>query len=60
MWAKSKDDSVVIEALKAQNRGDFTRAANLFREAGNQYRNPTEKQSLWDAAERAQRIRDAD
>jgi hypothetical protein len=60
MWAKPKDDKVIIEALKAQNRGELTKASNLFRDAGNQYRNPAEKKELWNAAERMQRIRDSD
>lgn len=60
MWAKSKDDSVVMQAVKAQNSGQLGKAEALFREAGNQYRNPAEKQMLWDAAAKANRIKNSD
>lgn len=53
MWAESKDDRLVMEAIKAQNNGQLTKAANLFQRAGNQCRNPEEKEQLWKAAKHA-------
>ena len=60
MWVAKKNDSTVMRALEAQNNGQHQRAANLFREAGNQYRNPDEKKQLWDAAKRAERTHYSD
>ena len=60
MWVAEKNDNTVMQALTAQNNGQHQRAANLFREAANQYRNPNEKQQLWDAAKRAEKIHYSD
>lgn len=60
MWSEKKDDRLVIQAIERQNRGDHIGAANLFQRAGNQYRDPREKQQLWQAAERAKRIHYSD
>lgn len=60
MWTAPKNDRTIMKAIEAQNRGDHNRASRLFQEAGNQYRNPSEKKELWDAAERSRRIRDSD
>lgn len=55
-----KNDSVVLEAIKAANNGHHTQAARLLQDAGNQYRNPAEKRELWAAAERHRRIAQSD
>ena len=60
MWAESKDDGVVMEAIKAQNNGQLTRAAALYQRAGNQYRNPEEKEQLWKAAKHARYLESQD
>jgi len=60
MGYNPKNDNTVMRAVEAQNRGDHSAAARLFQDAGNQYRNPKEKDQLWKAAERSRRIRDSD
>lgn len=56
MWTAPKNDETVMRALREQNRGNYTGAEHLFREAGNQVRNPDEKQALWDAANKAHQL----
>ena len=51
-----KDDSVIQRAIVLQNDGHWSKAASLLQDAGNQYRNPSEKQDLWNAAERSRKI----
>jgi len=60
MWVAKKDNNTVMKAIEAQNNGQHQRAAHLFREAGNQCRNPVEKKQLWDAAKRSDRIHNSD
>jgi hypothetical protein len=60
MYTAPKNDKTIMEAVKASNSGHHTRAAALFQEAGNQYRNPEDKRELWQAAERARRIANSD
>lgn len=60
MYCSPKNDKTVMEAIKLQNSGHHTQAAAKFREAGNQYRNPSEKKELWAAADRAKRIASSD
>ena len=60
MWTESKNDDLILRAVKAQSEGRLTEAANLFQRAGNQYRNPTEKETLWKAAARAREIESSD
>ncbi|UPT53352.1 hypothetical protein [Synechococcus phage Ssp-JY38] len=60
MRSEPKDDSIVLQAIAKQNNGHHGEAAALFQRAGNQYRNPAEKQQLWDAARRARNIADSD
>lgn len=55
MQVDRKNDQTVMDAIRAANNGDPARAARLFQEAGNQYRDPSEKRALWDAAARARR-----
>lgn len=55
-----KTDVLVMKAIKAQNSGHHTQAAYLFRQAGNQYGNPSEKKELWKAADRAKRVAESD
>ena len=57
MWAKDANNKTVMEAIKAQNNNQHGKAAALFQEAGNQYRNPQEKKMLWDAAEKSRKLR---
>lgn len=56
----SKGDKTVMEAIKLQNDGHHYQASVKFREAGNQYRDPSEKKELWKAAERSLRIAESD
>ena len=56
MWFQPKNDAVLMEAIAAQNENNWTKAAALFQQAGNQYRNHAEKDQLWKAAARARRI----
>lgn len=60
MWVERKNDQTVMKAIEAQNRGDLRGAERLFRDAGNQYRNPNEKELLWKAAERVRQVRLSD
>lgn len=60
MYCEQKNDKTVMEAVRLQNSGHHTQAAALFQRAGNQERNPSEKRTLWDAAERARRIANSD
>ncbi|MEH3108932.1 MAG: hypothetical protein PGN22_02375 [Agrobacterium cavarae] len=60
MWTAPKNDKTIMEAIKASNNGHHTQAARLFQDAGNQYRNPSEKKELWAAAERSRRIANSD
>lgn len=60
MYVERKNDKTIMEAIKASNNGQHTKAANLFQRAGNQYRNPSEKEELWAAAERSRRIASRD
>jgi len=60
MWTESKNDKLVLDAVAAQNNGRHTEAAALFQRAGNQYRNPIEKDQLWKAAKRAREIASSD
>ena len=60
MWTESKNDDVILQAVKAQSEGRLTEAANLFQRAGNQYRNPAEKETLWKAAARVREIESSD
>ena len=60
MHTSPKNDNTIMRAVEAQNRGNHTQAARLFQEAGNQYRNPSEKKELWKAAERSRRIASSD
>lgn len=55
-----KSDDKIMEAIKLANNGHHTQAAMAFQDAGNQYRNPTEKAELWKAAERHRRIANSD
>lgn len=52
MFTPKKDDTVVMQAIKAANNGDHLRASKLFRDAGNQIRRPEDKKALWNASER--------
>lgn len=60
MQGRNKDDSVVMKALELQSRGHHGQAARLFREAGNQIRDPKEKKMLWNCAKNAEHTRDSD
>lgn len=55
-----KDDRAIMKAVEAQNRGAHATAAALFRQAGNQYRKPSEKTELRKAAARSERIAESD
>ncbi len=55
-----KDDKTIMKAVSALNRGDHREAQACFQEAGNQIRNPKEKQELWNAAERSRNIINSD
>jgi hypothetical protein len=55
-----KDDKTVMRAIEAMNRGSHETAASLFQKAGNQIRNPSEKEQLWKAAERSRTIARSD
>lgn len=55
-----KDDSIIIRAVKAANSGHHLEAAHLYQDAGNQVRNPEEKEELWKAAERHREIHNSD
>ena len=54
MWCEPKNDSVILNAIKAQTNGRLTEASALFQRAGNQERNPADKEVLWKAAKHAQ------
>ncbi len=54
------NNKTIMEAIKAQNSGNHNKAASLFQQAGNQYRNPDEKQMLWDAAKKSRSIANSD
>jgi len=60
MWVAPKNDKTIMEALKLANNGHHTKAARLFQDAGNQYRNPEEKRELHKVAERHRRIAASD
>lgn len=60
MKVDNRDDAIVLKALNAQANGRHIEAANLFQQAGNQYRNLEEKKTLWNAAENARRIHGSD
>lgn len=60
MKVDKRDDAIVLKALKAQANGHHIAAANLFQKAGNQYRNPEEKKTLWNAAKNARQIYNSD
>lgn len=57
---EKNDDNFIMKAVASQNRGDHYGAYRMFQRAGNQCRNPSEKEQLWIAAERAKRIHDSD
>lgn len=57
---KDRRDEIVIEAIKLANNGRHGEASVLFQRAGNQYRNPDEKKTLWNAAVRHRRIANSD
>jgi hypothetical protein len=56
MWVESKNDDVVMRAVKLQTQGRLSEAAALFQRAGNQYRSPAEKETLWNAAKRVREL----
>ena len=56
----NKDDSVILKAIEAESRRHHGKAASLYRQAGNQIRNPNEKKLLWDKARKSEIIRDSD
>ena len=60
MWTAPKNDKTIMKAIALQNNGQHAQAARLFQDAGNQYRNPSEKAELWKAAERARCIASSD
>lgn len=60
MYTSPKNDRTIMRAIAEQNRGNHAGAARLFQDAGNQYRNPSEKKELWAAAKRAERIANSD
>ncbi len=60
MIGSKKDNSVVMLALAASTGNHHTTAAYLFQDAGNQMRDPKEKQMLWDAAAKARRAAASD
>jgi hypothetical protein len=49
-----------MRAVELANNGRHQEASALFQQAGNQYRNPTEKKVLWDAAQRSRYIHNSD
>lgn len=55
-----KNDDTIMKAIRASNSGHHAQAARLYQDAGNQIRNPSEKQMLWDAAERSKCIANSD
>jgi hypothetical protein len=55
-----KNDKTIMDAIAAQNSGHHYKASCLFRDAGNQVRNPQEKKQLWEAAERAKKFHYSD
>ena len=60
MWCEPKNDSILFEAIAAQSNGRLTEAAALFQRAGNQERNPKEKDQLWKAAKHARWLESQD
>lgn len=54
------NQSLIMRAVAAQNRGQHREAAGPFQKAGNLERPLAEKQELWDAADRARRVADSD
>jgi len=60
MRSAPKNDKTIMDAIRLSNSGHHTQAAALYQRAGNQIRNPAEKEELWKAAERSRRIASSD
>lgn len=50
----------LIEAARLQSNGQHRQAAAIYQKEGNKERNPSEKETLWEAASHARSIANSD